>query len=412
MKGPRSNVLLRSMGLAIGSVWRGALGRVVVVGITGSSGKTTAKRLIAAVLAPQGPGVVSRESRNAAGEVVRTLLRARPWHHHVVQEVGASRPGSIADVARALRPDVAVVLNVGRDHASAFRTGDAVAAEKGCLVEQARPDGWAILNADDPLVRAMAARARGRVLTFGCSAEAEVRGEEIGAAWPDRLRLRLTRGAEMVSVQTRLCGDAWVGAVLAAAAVGVAMGMPLAEIARRLGGVEPEPGRMSPVPVGRGVVFLRDDWKSPTWTLPALFRFVAAARAQRRILVLGSLSDDATRPRRLYARVAAEAARAADEVVLVGPWSAHGLHGTAGGEGRIRAFTTAQEADRYLGQHLQPGDLVVVRASSTTDHLERLVMNRQQPIACWRERCGVRVYCDACAKLRQPPISDMTRSVG
>lgn len=394
--------LRRRIGLGAAGCWRRCLAGVTVVGITGSSGKTTTKNLVCAVLGGAAQGASNRESQNGAGEAMRTLFRTRRRHRYVVQEVGACGPNTIRDIVAALQPDIGVVLNVGFDHFSAFHGPDAVAAEKGFLVEALASGGWAVLNADDARTRAMADRTRARVLTFGTRADADVRAVAWSAAWPDRLRLTIGHDGRSVDVATQLVGEVWIPAVLAAVAVGAAAGLSLEEIAARLARVAPAVGRMSPHVMADGVTFLRDDWKSPAWSLPGLYRFLATARATRRVVVLGTLSDDPTRPRRLYARVARAARAVAEQVILIGEWAEHGLRArTAPDDASILAFADARGAHEHLLASLRPGDLVVLRGSGEADHLERLLLARMAPIACWRHRCGISDGCEVCPELRR-----------
>src|SRR5919106_2298116 len=145
---------------------RRGLDNVVFVGVTGSAGKTTTKDLVAAVLARRYDGTKSPGTHNAAQWVSRTVLRVRRDAGFCVLELGASGPGSPDAPITLVRPDIAVITNVGGDHRKAFRTLDATAAEKAKLVAAVPAEGLAVLNADDPRVMAMAGRLRGRVPTF------------------------------------------------------------------------------------------------------------------------------------------------------------------------------------------------------------------------------------------------------
>ena len=148
------------------------------VGVTGSGGKSTTKALTAAILRTELDGTETPGTSNRLSVVARTVLRTRPHDDFCVAEVAAWRPGSVAEIARVLQPRVGVVTRVRAEHRTEFRTLEAVAAEKAALVDALPTDGVAVLNADDPLVVAMAERFRGRSITFG-----ESEGAKVASPW-------------------------------------------------------------------------------------------------------------------------------------------------------------------------------------------------------------------------------------
>lgn len=297
---------------------RTRLGGTVFVGVTGSAGKTTTKDLIAAVLARRYPVTSTPESLNAAHRVALAVLRTRRGGA-CVAEVATSEPGQIATAAACLRPTVAVVTNVMRDHLSAFRNREAIAAEKGDLVAALPPDGVAVLNADDPLVLAMRGRTTARAITFGLSPDADVRAEQITCAWPDGLEGVLVCGDERAPFRTRLIGAFWATSVLAAAAAGKAAGISLHDAAEAMAAVEPTPGRLSVVRTPGGITFIDDGWKGTCDSVAATLEVVRQAKARRRIVVFGTLSDYSGSATPRYRDAARAALDAADLVVFTTP---------------------------------------------------------------------------------------------
>src|SRR5262249_26493523 len=152
-------------------------------------------------------------------KVGTAILGTRRSDAFCVAEVGARYPGSVARIARLLRPDVAVVTRVGLDHYRVFRTLEGVAAEKGALVAGLAPGGGAGLNADDPHVLAMSALAPGRVVTFGEAAGATLRAEGVSSSWPEPLAFTLHVDGRALPVRTRLHGRHTAVSVLAALGV-------------------------------------------------------------------------------------------------------------------------------------------------------------------------------------------------
>lgn len=384
----------RRLLLPVARAHRRRLRETLVVAITGSAGKTTTKNLVREVLAQTGPGTASRRSSNRAKGLLRVLARTRRHHRFSVHEVAACGPGSLDELLWTLEPRVGVVTSVGREHYAAFRGVEAVAREKAKVVQALPGDGLAVLDADQPLVRAMAGGTAARVLLVGRSPDADLRAEAVRAAWPEPLAFEALWNGQRVEVATRLFGEHWLPAVLSALAVGVgAAGLTLAEAAAAVARCEPERHRLSEVRLPGGVTFLEDDWKAPTWSLDTAFDVLRTARARRRILVLGQLSDDPKTPRQLYRQVARRALDAADVVVAVGRWSHH-LDTVE--DGRLHGFATAVECHRFLADFLAAGDLVLVKSGAGHEHLERLVLARQEGMACWRQACGRRVWCHEC----------------
>jgi UDP-N-acetylmuramyl pentapeptide synthase len=383
---------------------RSRLDRVIFVGVTGSAGKTTTKDLIAAVLAARYRGSKSPGTHNAAHWVSRTVLGVRPGDGFCVQELGASGPGTLDAAVALVRPRVAVITNIGGDHRKTFRTLEATATEKVKLVAAVPADGLAVLNADDPRVMAMAASCRGRVLTYGLTPGASVHAESVTSSWPDRLEFTAIHGEQRVVVHTRFCGVHWVHACLAAITTGIGLGIPLAVAAAALADVEPWSGRLDQVEAGR-VTFLRDDCKASLWSIAPSLEVLRAARAPRKVVVIGTISDYAGRASAVYATVARQALEVADEVIFAGPQARRCAAARAHPKGAaLHAFTDLREAHRHLTDTLLPGDLVLLKGSQRADHLLRLVLARQRRIACWRASCGRLKFCDECLLLRVPQL--------
>ncbi len=385
---------------------RPALNHVTFVSVTGSCGKSTTTVLIQEVLSRIGP------CQSCINEPLRTSLDIRLWRlitsagaatRYCVHETASVGPGSIGRQLDLLQPRIGVVTNVGSDHRSKFRNLEATAREKGTLVERLPPYGTAILNADDPLVLAMAARTRARVVTYGLSPEADIRGGDIASRWPDRLSLNVSYGGETVGVATRLVGEHWATSVLAAVACGVACGLGLEACARAVARVEPVYGRYSIHIKEGGPAFVLDCIKAPNWTVPAALGFVAAASAPRKTIVFGTISDYAGKAGRVYRRVAREALAVADRVVIVGPHSGH-VARLSPGEQRLFAFQSAYEASSFLAQLPLRGELIFIKASRNADHLDRIMLAQLDDVVCWRERCHKVWNCFDCKQYRRPSL--------
>ena len=222
---------------------RADLGHVTFVAITGSCGKTTTRNLAAAILQRAGP--CQHGATWIPGRLGHVLEQVGPETRFCVCEVGARGPGSLSEPLRLLSPQIGMVTTIGDDHYTAFRTREATALEKGKLVECLPPEGTAILNADDPLVRSMAERTRARVITYGVSEHAGLRGSQISSRWPDHLKFTATHAGSAVRIETRLVGEHWVTSALAAIACRIACGFDLETCAAAVKSIEPAFGRYS-----------------------------------------------------------------------------------------------------------------------------------------------------------------------
>jgi UDP-N-acetylmuramyl pentapeptide synthase len=385
--------------------WRRVLehgSRVRFVGLTGSAGKTTTASLLARMLALAGP--VTHTDRlvgrlNDPQFAARLVFSTRRHHRFCIYELGTGGPGMIVRFIRVLRPHVGVVTNIAGDHYTAFRSLDETAREKGRLIAALPADGIAVLNAGDPRVAAMAGLTRARVVTYGIGTpNVDVRAEAISAVWPQRLSLTIVTANEQVQVRTRFVGEHFALPVTAACATALACGIPLVEAARVVEDVEPPDGRCS-VHQASGVTFIRDDWKAPYWSLPAAIRIMETARARRRVLIIGTISDypGASSPK--YRSVARLAAAAVDQVIFVGPV---GYRTHFEPSDRVKVFESVAEANTYLDGYLTEGDLVMLKGSATADHLQRLLLARDGGHACWKRACGRARFCTAC-ELRHKP---------
>jgi UDP-N-acetylmuramoyl-tripeptide--D-alanyl-D-alanine ligase len=395
---------------------RRSLSDVVFVSITGSCGKTTTTKLIQSVLSNLGncqactnePWRVHQRIR--VREAVLSVATSTKFYAYETASIG---PASISSQLDILRPHIGVVTTVGTDHLRTFRNIEAVALEKGDLPESLPPNGTAILNIDDPHVRAMVTRTRARVVTYGLSCEADIRGEDVASAWPHRLTLTVTDGKESARFTTRLMGEHWATSVLAAIACGVVCGLNLKSCAEAVAKVEPVFGRYSVHQRRHGAAYVLDSIKAPFWTIPLGIRFVARASATRKTIVLGTISDYSGKAGRRYRRIARDALQVADRVVFVGPHSTHVRRlRKEEGSSKLFAFETAYEASDFLSREMLPDELIYIKASRAADHLERIMLSQLDEVVCWRKRCRKVVNCPSCYRYRDPYIPAIGSQTG
>ena len=385
--------------------WRQILSRPTYIAVIGSAGKTTAKELLLGMLSHKGRGIGNPGSFNNIEEIAMAMLRLRPWHSFFVSELSEDRPGVMDHNLALLRPTIGIVTVVKDDHLAAFASRDALAAEMAKLVASLPATGTAVLNADDERVLAMAALCAAKVITFGISPTADLRAEDISSVWPDRLQMTLVHGAQRVRLATQLCGTHWIPSVLGAIGGGLATGMTLEDCAAGIATVTPFEGRMQSVTTPDGITFIRDDFKAPLWTLDACFDFMKAARAKRKIIVIGTLSDygAGTGASKKYADVARLAQEIADITVFVGPWASSVLKThKPGHEDALRTYVHVRDATQYVNSIAREGDLVLLKGTTKQDHLLRIILARSNEVSCWRDDCARGSFCNECPDRMKP----------
>ncbi|MFB9661235.1 UDP-N-acetylmuramoyl-tripeptide--D-alanyl-D-alanine ligase [Glycomyces mayteni] len=348
---------LQALAAHVAAVLRGGL---TITGVTGSQGKTGTKDLIAAVLGAAAPTVATTGSLNNELGTPITMLRADPATRFLVLEMGARRVGDIAALAALAPPDIGVVLNVGQAHLSYMRTREAIATAKGELVQGLAPGGTAVLNADDPRTRAMRALAAGPVLTFGTAADADVRVADLTL---DRLgrpafTLRTADGSARVALP--VTGAHQAGNAAAAAAAGLAAGVPLDAAAKALETASLSKWRMELRELANCVVLLNDAYNANPDSTRAALDALAAIEGGRRIAVLGEMAELGDAADTEHRAIGAYAATRADAVIAVGPDAR--LIATGAGD-RATALPTNAAAADWLRSRLAPGDVVLVKAS-------------------------------------------------
>ena len=382
---------------------RRRLVNTIFVGITGSAGKTTTKDLVAAILQRHfaSEGRKTMGTLNSIEYVPALVLGTHKSDAYCVTEIGAPGPGTMDLPLALIRPSVGVVTNIGADHISAYGSKEAIAVEKSKLVRSLPTEGIAVLNADDSLVKGMAEQVVGRIVTFGLAENAMLCGDSLQSVWPERLSLNVTWQGESLRVQTQLCGTHWAPSVLAALATGVSLGVRLTDAAAAITNVLPFAGRMDPVVVD-GIIFIRDDWKAPLSTIAPAFDFMRNAKARRKIIVMGTISDYRGDSAKRYQEIAQSALEIADCVVFVGDRASAALRAKRSASDELHAFPSIRDASVYLGAYMKSGDLVLLKGSAKTDHLQRLILARTSGVQCWRMDCRLNQFCDTCALLQTP----------
>lgn len=379
-------VVVDDVTAALGRLARGIIDGapdVVVIGITGSQGKTSTKDLLAQVLAGAGPTVAPQGSFNNEIGVPLTATQVDDSTSFLVSEMGARGRHHITYLCSLTPPQIGIVLNVGQAHVGEFGNTDAIAVAKGELVEQLPADGWAVLNGVDERVSAMAERTQARIALFSGgghpkgSAELVVWADDVSADELDRhtLTLRVERPGQpekQARVALQMVGRHHVGNATAAAAAALCAGLPLADIAAALSSATPlSRWRMEVRERPDGVVVLNDAYNANPDSMLAACETLARMTRRRRgehpgvqsWAILGQmfeLGDVATQEHEAIGR--AVGSLQIDHLVTLGEDAAAMAVAARDAGCRDARVATDREAAAMM-VHPAPGDIVLVKAS-------------------------------------------------
>ncbi|HUL99886.1 MAG TPA: UDP-N-acetylmuramoyl-tripeptide--D-alanyl-D-alanine ligase [Mycobacterium sp.] len=349
-------------------------GGLTIIGVTGSSGKTSTKDLIAAVLAPLGEVVAPPGSFNNELGHPWTVLRATADTDFLVLEMSARRPGNIAELAAIAPPSVAVVLNVGTAHLGEFGTREAIAATKAELPQAVSPSGVVILNVDDAAVAAMSEMTAARVVRVSSKTHADVWADQIELDELARPSFRLHASGVDVPVTLAVHGQHQVANALCAAAVALECGATGQQVAAALADAGPASARRMAVTTrADGVTVINDAYNANPDSMRAGLQalcWMASQGGRRSWAVLGEmaeLGDDAISEHDRLGRLAVRLD--VSRLVVVGTGRSmramhHGavMEGSSGGE--AIAVDDADAALDLLRAELAPRDVVLVKASN------------------------------------------------
>jgi len=360
------------------AAWWRARSRVRVVGITGSTGKTIAKEIVADVLSRTLRVLRNEGNLNSETGLPMTLLNLEPSHQVGVLEMSMYTEGEIARLAEIARPEVGVVLAVHPTHLERAGSLDAIARAKAELPAALPADGLAVLNADDPNVLAMRDVTPATVRTFGLGPAADVRATDVESHGVDGTTFTLEAPWGRRRLHSATPGRHLVPHALAAATVADHFRVPLDDVEAALAAGSRAGHRMAVVDATSGATIIDDSYNASPISVAAALDFLRESQlapGRARYAVLGDMLELGPDEERLHREVGALAADVADALVAVGErgkWIAEGARGAG-----MRRVTTALDADEAVfavERDLAPGigDLLLVKGSRGIE-LDRLV---------------------------------------
>jgi len=358
---------------------RSELLQCAVIGITGSSGKTSTKDLVASVLSGVGPTTSAVGSYNTEVGLPLTILSADESTRFLVLEMGMRGHGHIAYLVGLARPDVGAVINVGSAHIELLGSREAIAEAKGEIVRGLAEGATAVLNGDDPLVRAMAPTTPARVVTFGEGADCDVRAVDVRFDDQARASFTLVDAATGAALPVALAfsGEHYVSNALAAAAICLAVGATPAQVAAGLSAARPvSRWRMEISEAPGGFTVVNDAYNANPESMRAALKTLAAlGRGRRTWAVLGEmreLGDVSLEEHDAIGRLAVRLD--ISRLVCVGD-ATRVMHLAASNEGSWGEESVhvpdIDAAIRLLDEQVRPGDVVLVKASRSVG-LERI----------------------------------------
>jgi UDP-N-acetylmuramoyl-tripeptide--D-alanyl-D-alanine ligase len=298
-----------------------------------------------------------------------SLLELRRGADVAVMELGMNHAGEIRLLVGLAEPQVRVWTNVGDAHLGHFESQDAIADAKGEILDNASSTDLLVANADDARVMARATRFAGRLITFGESVSADVRGEDIEALGIAGMRVRVRTAKGTANLHVPLLGRGNLANVLAATAVATELGVPLERIVERAARLKPAHHRGSVLRLAHGVTVVDDSYNSSPAALQKALDVIAAEKtATRKAAVLGEMLELGEHSTRLHQQCGRAAAAAGlDRLVTVGGAPAKALADAAIAAGMKREavswIATSGDAADVIASWIHDGDLVLVKGS-------------------------------------------------
>lgn len=350
----------------IARFWRRKL-HLRVVGITGSVGKSTTKEVVAQVLAQRFRTLRSPGNLNNEIGLPLTILKLSPDHERAVLEMGFYVPGEISFLCEIALPQVGVITNIGMVHAERAGSQEAIARGKAELVQSLppAPDGIAILNFDDPLVRQMEDVTKARVFFYGLSAEADLWADDVQGLGLDGIRFRLHYQREIMHIHVPMIGRHSVETALRATAVGLVEGLTWQEILEGLQQGQTQL-RLVAVRSGSGALLLDDTYNATPESMLAALNLLNELEGQRKVAVLGDMLELGQYEQHGHNIVGLRAAQVTDLLLTLGARAhmyAEAARRAGMKPGRILEFEDEAQVIDWLNRNLSATDAALIKGS-------------------------------------------------
>jgi UDP-N-acetylmuramoyl-tripeptide--D-alanyl-D-alanine ligase len=351
-------VALQTLATAVRRSWGKPL-----IGVTGSTGKTTTKEAIAHVLSTRFRGLKSEGNLNNHFGLPLTLLRLEPEHDAAVIEMGMSHAAEIAALAKIAQPEIGVVTNVAPVHLEFFKSVYEIARAKYELIESLPAGGTAVLNADDEYVSQFGRDFHGKVILYGLRSSADVRAENVKHHGAEGSTFDVVAGSCRQHASLQLVGEHNIYNALAAIAVGLDRGLTLSEAVGALATLAPADKRGEVVKLGN-ITIINDCYNSNPKALDAMVDALAAMPAKRRIVVAGEMLELGAVGEEMHRSLGQHIAEKKIDALVGVRGLAQSMVDSARQAGmRAEFLATPQEAGEWLARETREGDVVLLKAS-------------------------------------------------
>jgi UDP-N-acetylmuramoyl-tripeptide--D-alanyl-D-alanine ligase len=351
-------VALQILAMAVRKLWGKPL-----IAVTGSAGKTTTKEAIAHVLSTRFRVLKSAGNFNNHFGLPLMLLKLEPEYEVAVIEMGMSHAGEIRALAKIAQPEIGVVTNVAPVHLEFFDSLAGIARAKYELIEALPSSGTAVLNADDEYVSQFGRDFKGKVVTYGTRATADVRAEKVRTRGVEGSEFDVVVGGVREHAMLALVGEHNILNVLAAVAVGLERGLTPSEAVAALGGLAPADQRGEVVRLGN-ITCINDCYNCNPKALNAMVDALASMAAQRRIAVVGAMLELGPAEEELHRQAGGHIAAKKIDVLLGVRGPAQAMVEAAQRAGmRAEFVSTPEEAGEWLAREARDGDVVLLKAS-------------------------------------------------
>jgi len=374
-----------------------SLSQPVVVGITGSSGKTTLKEMCFSIFMQQWPD----NNKTASSRVLKTegnfnnaiglplsLIPITPVHQGVLMEMGMNSPGEIKYLTNIADPDIACILNVHGAHLQGLGSIEGVADAKGELFRNCRPDTILVVNSDDVRVAALAATCKQQKIFFGCAAnenKLDVYPSEIDLSLREKICFTLHIGQEMSQITLAVPGSHNISNALAAAAISHAAGIGIEEITQGLSTFKPADSRMQIVDGPAGSRIVNDCYNANPESMRAGLATLAGFEGAARIAVLGDMLELGSDAKKLHTEIGQYAGELGIEfLAILGEYKNQVKAGVKESESKqttVKTFDDQESCNNWLqsliaDNNIHDGSYILVKGSRGM-HLENLVKQLQ-----------------------------------
>lgn len=368
-------IALQTLASAVRRLWGKPL-----IGVTGSTGKTTTKEAVAHVLSSRFRVLKSEGNFNNHFGLPLMLLKIEPEHDVAVIEMGMSHAGEIAALARIAQPEIGVVTNVAPVHLEFFDSMAGIARAKYELIEALPAGGTAVLNGDDEYVSQFGRDFHGKAVMYGLGANADVRAENIQAHGPDGSAFEVVVGSCREKAELHLVGTHNIYNALAAVTAGLERGMSPSEAVAALSSLVPADKRGQVVKLGN-ITLIDDCYNCNPKALEAMVDALAAMPAKRRVAIVGAMLELGPAGELLHRQAGEHIAKKKIDVLLGVRGEAQAMVAAAREAGiRAEFVATPEEAGEWLAREARDGDIVLLKASRGVK-LERA-------LETWKSRKG------------------------